>query len=79
MTAIRGLVIPAEWDEEGNALATSIATPGEQEYLVEQDGVGKELLGLIRQEIELTGIVRQRERGQNTIAVRTYRLTGPSE
>lgn len=76
LTAIRGIVIPAEWDDEGNALATCIASPGEQEYLVEQDAMGKELLALIRQEIEVTGIVQQRKRGRNTIAVRTYRLTG---
>ena len=76
LTAIRGIVIPAEWDEEGNALATCIASPGEQEYLVEQDAMGKELLRLIRREIEATGIVQQRKRGRNTIAVRTYRLTG---
>ena len=76
LTAIRGIVIPAEWDDEGNALATCIASPGEQEYLVEQDAMGKELLRLIRREIEATGIVQQRKRGRNTIAVRTYRLTG---
>jgi hypothetical protein len=76
LTAIRGIVIPAEWDDEGNTLATCIASPGEQEYLVEQDAMGKELLRLIRQEIEVTGIVQQRKRGRNTIAVRTYRLTG---
>ena len=76
LTAIRGIVIPAEWDEEGNALATCIASPGEREYLVEQDAMGKELLRLIRREIEATGIVQQRKRGRNTIAVRTYRLTG---
>ncbi|KPK19649.1 MAG: hypothetical protein AMK69_24110 [Nitrospira bacterium SG8_3] len=76
LTAIRGIVIPAEWDDEGNALATYIASPGEQEYLVEQDAMGKELLALIRQEIEVTGIVQKSKRGRNTIAVRTYRLTG---
>ena len=76
LTAIRGIVIPAEWDDEGNTLATCIASPGEQEYLVEQDAMGKELLRLIRREIEATGIVQQRKRGRNTIAVRTYRLTG---
>jgi hypothetical protein len=41
--------------------------------------MGKELLRLIRQEIEVTGIVQQRKRGRNTIAVRTYRLTGLSD
>ena len=75
LTTIRGIVIPVEWDEEGNALATSIASPGEQEYLVEQDTIGKELSKLTRQEIEVHGILQERKRGQNTIAVRSYRLT----
>jgi hypothetical protein len=76
LTTIRGIVIAAEWDDEGNPLATSISSPGEQEYLVEQDSKGKELLGLLRQEIEVAGIVKKRERGRNTIAVRIYRLRG---
>jgi hypothetical protein len=76
LTTIRGIVIAAEWDDEGNPLATSISSPGEQEYLVEQDSKGKELLGLVRQEIEVAGVVKKRERGRNTIAVRIYRLRG---
>jgi hypothetical protein len=76
LTTIRGIVIAAEWDDEGNPLATSISSPGEHEYLVEQDSKGKELLGLVRQEIEVAGVVKKRERGRNTIAVRIYRLRG---
>ena len=74
LTIVRGIVIPVEWDDEGNALATTISSPGEEEYLVEHDAKGKELLRLIRQEIEVSGIVRKGIKGRNAITVRSYQL-----
>ena len=74
LTTVRGIVIPVDWDEEGNALAVAISSPDEQEYLIEQDEKGKELTGLIRQEIEVSGIVRKAIKGRKTIAVKSYRL-----
>jgi len=76
---VMGIVIPIEWDENGNPLATTISTPGEREYLVEQDLMGKELLGLVRQEIEVIGVLRRGIKGikgGNTIRVSSYRLKG---
>jgi hypothetical protein len=79
LTVVAGIVIPVEWDEEGNVLATIISSPGEEEYLVEADPKGKELLGLVRQEIEVSGIVRKGVKGGNTIRVNSYRLKKPGE
>lgn len=74
LTTVRGIVIPVEWDGEGKALAVAISSPDEQEYVIEQDKKGKELIGLIRQEVEVSGVVRKIIKGSKTITVKSYRL-----
>ena len=74
LTTVRGILIPVEWDEGGNVLAAAVSSPDEQEYLIETDTKGKELLGLIRQEIEVSGVVRKGIKGRKTITVISHRL-----
>ena len=74
LTTVRGIVIPVEWDGEGNALAVAILSPDEQEYVIEQDKKGKKLIGLIRQEVEVSGVVIKVIKGSKTITVKSYRL-----
>jgi len=73
-TTIRGIIIPVDWDEEGNALAAAISSLDEQEYLIKQDAKGKELLKLMRQEIEAMGVVKKGSKGRKTIKVKNYGL-----
>jgi hypothetical protein len=56
----RGVIIPVEWDENGNVEAIAISTHGEDEYVIEDEGKGEELKALIRQEVEVFGEVRGR-------------------
>lgn len=74
LTTIRGIVIPVDWDEDGNMLVAAISGSNEQEYVIEQDKKGKKLIGLIRQEIEVSGVVRKVIKGSKTITVKSYRL-----
>jgi len=74
LITITGIVIPVDWDEEGNALAAAISSPDEQEYFIKQDAKGKELVGLMRQEIEASGVVRKGIKGRKTVTVKNYRL-----
>jgi hypothetical protein len=74
LITITGIVIPVDWDEEGNALAAAISSPDEQEYFIKQDAKGKELVGLMRQEIEVSGVVRKGIKGRKTVTVKNYRL-----
>lgn len=74
LTTVRGIVIPVDWDEEGNTLVAAISGSNEQEYVIEQDKKGKELLEFIRHEIEVSGVVRNAIKGRKTITVRSYRL-----
>jgi hypothetical protein len=74
-TTIRGILVPADWDEEGNALAVAISTPGENEYVIEPDSKGQELLRLLRQEVEVVGFVeKERKDRSRIITVKSYAL-----
>ena len=55
MVRIRGVVIPAEWDAEGNVIATAISAWDEVEYRVEKVGGRSPLLEHMHQEIEVAG------------------------
>ena len=74
LTTVRGIVIPVDWDEQGNALAAAISGLDEQEYLVEQDAKGRELLGLMRRAIEVSGMVSKAVKGRKRIKVKSYGL-----
>ena len=74
LTTVRGIVIPVDWDENGNALAVAISSPDEQVYFIELDKKGEKILELIRREIEVSGVVRKIVKDRNTITVRNCRL-----
>jgi len=67
-------VIPADWDEEGDAIAVAVSSLDEQEYFIERDEKGKELLQLMQQEVEVSGTVRKATRGHKIIRVKSYGL-----
>jgi hypothetical protein len=69
----RGVIIPVEWDENGNVVAIGISTHGEDEYIIEDEGKEEELKALIRQEVEVFGEARTRD-GKRIIKVRKYKL-----
>jgi len=55
---IRGLVIPAGWDEAGNVTAVSIATFNEAKYIVTNTPAGNELLNFIEHEVAVVGTLK---------------------
>jgi hypothetical protein len=59
LIAIKGIVIPVDWDQKGNPVSVAIATHTEEEYLVSNDSKGKELFNLIREGVEITGLVKE--------------------
>ena len=69
---IKGIIIPSNWDEEGNIKGVSLHTADEKEYLVEYGGVGMELLTCIHHGVEATGKIRERLDGRLYINVRSY-------
>lgn len=73
LVTIRGIVIPADWDEKGDVVAVAVSTYDEVEYFVENHEKAKELKAVIREEVEVRGILRE---GKNRliIKVKEYRL-----
>jgi len=59
LTTIKGIIIPVDWDEKGNAVSVVVSTHTEEEYLVSNDSKGKELLNFIREGVEVTGLVKE--------------------
>jgi len=72
LTSIRGILIAVDWDENGNTVAAAVFDQDEEDYLVHLDAKGKELLGFIRREVEIVGVIRKTSKGRKTITVKSY-------
>jgi hypothetical protein len=73
MSMIRGVVIPMDWDEQGNVVRIAISSHDEKEYLVEKGGKGHELLAFIRKEVEVGGEVKEEDH-RKVIKVKKYHV-----
>lgn len=54
---ISGLVIPSEWNKDGQALEVVIKTFDEDEYFIAENKSTTKLLKLLREQVEIDGIV----------------------
>jgi len=68
---IKGIVIPVDWDERGKVIAAAISTHGEEEYLIDCDYKGEEIIDHIQHEVEVTGVVRK-DNKKKTVTITTY-------
>ena len=59
LITIRGVVIPAAWDDKGEVIRINIATFDEEEYFVEENETAKDLYQRLGQGVEVTGIVKK--------------------
>lgn len=71
MACIKGIVIPAAWDQDGNIISLAIATNDEQEYLIDTGQRITNLISLLRQEVVVNGTINQTER-HKIIRVKSY-------
>jgi hypothetical protein len=69
--AIRGLVVPVEWDENGGVSGIAVYTFDEQEYLVSSQEKGAELLAFVRMEVKVKGILSM-VKDKQTVIVQEY-------
>lgn len=72
LVTLRGVVIPVEWDEHGKVAGIAISTRDEDEYRIQDDELGNRLLGLINEEVEVSGRTRKRK-NRKVIIVETYK------
>lgn len=71
---ISGIVIPVEWDDDDDVIGVAIQTSDEEEYRVDGNKKGRELLDLIEQEVEVSGMIREDEYDNFIIKVNEYSL-----
>jgi hypothetical protein len=69
----RGIVIPVDWDEKGTVIAAALSTHNEEEYSIENDYKGEELLGYIQKEVEVSGVVRDNN-NTKTITISAFEV-----
>ena len=72
--AVRGLVLPVEWDARSRVRSVGIFSAAEQVYRVSMTGRGAELLQLLQQEVLARGILTQRRRGELSIQIDKYEV-----
>jgi len=71
---VRGLIIPMDWDDRGNVTGVAISTSLEEEYWIELDRRGEELLGFVRERVKASGKVRRDAQGREVLIVDTYQI-----
>ena len=71
MEGPEGIIIPANWDNNGNLVDLAIATPNEEEYLITDKNQIARLKPLLRQMVKIKGIV-QTEAGRKIINVNRF-------
>ncbi len=78
MICIEGIIIPANWDKNGNVIDLAIATRDEKEYLITDKDKIARLRPLLRQEVVIKGTLRT-IKGQTIIQVKNFnKLTANS-
>jgi hypothetical protein len=76
---ISGVVVPEDWDDRDRVIRVGVKTSDYEEYIVEYNKQGKELMSLIDQKVRVKGKVRERLDGDLMIAVSSYELIGKDE
>jgi hypothetical protein len=71
---VHGLIIPMDWDGRGNVIGVAISTSLEEEYRIELDRRGEELLGFVRERVRASGEVRLDAQGGKVLMVHTYQI-----
>lgn len=69
---ITGIVVPEDWDENDNVIRVAIKMLDYEEYIVEHNKKGKELLAFVDNKLRFTGTIRERLDGDMIITVKSY-------
>ena len=69
---VTGIIMPNNWDNNGNVIQIAIYTNSEEVYLVEHNHLGQELLSHINRRVEVSGKKRERLDGNKYITVQKY-------
>jgi hypothetical protein len=71
-TTLTGIIIPADWSDDQEVIAVALATADEKEYRIGGNRKGKELLGYLQRQVEVTGALNPDGKGGMDITVKRY-------
>lgn len=74
MVTLEGIITAADWDDDNNVIAVLLCTPDEDEYLIEDNERGEELLDLVSQNVMVTGILEEDDYGDKIIDIKSYEI-----
>ena len=60
MINISGIIIPVNWDAQGNITGMAIAAHEEEQYFIEDDKEATKLRFFLRQEGRITGVLKSK-------------------
>jgi hypothetical protein len=75
VTRIKGVLVPAEWAHDGRITQVTLLTNTEEEYLIRKDPGWERIIPLMRETVEIVGLVHIDERGNRNIAIQHLRLS----
>jgi len=59
LVTLKGIIIPVDWDNNGNIIAIAISTHGEEEFLICNDNNGKKLFNFIQNLVRVSGKIKE--------------------
>ena len=71
---VSGLITPMDWDDRGNITGVAISTSSEEEYRIQLDRQGEELLCFVRERVKASGFVKLDTRGRKVMMIDTYQI-----
>ncbi|MBU0987480.1 MAG: hypothetical protein KKH68_09530 [Proteobacteria bacterium] len=71
---LTGILIPENWDENGNVIGISIQAFDESEYIVKAGRRGKKLFDFINHKVKVTGKMFERSDGKLFIEVNRFEV-----
>jgi len=78
LSNIEGIIVASTWDEDGTVKGISLHTADEEEYRIESNGVGRDLLAHIHSKVVANGRIRERLDGHLYFNVLSYETVGES-
>jgi hypothetical protein len=70
---IEGIIVPVRWDEAGNPIAVALATPREEELIINMKSArAKELLELLQKKVRIDGSIAKLDKNHKMITIRRY-------
>jgi hypothetical protein len=69
---LTGIVIPADWNDDQEVVAAALAMADEKECRIGGNRKGKELLGYLQRQVEVTGPLSEDEKSGMVITVKRY-------